>query len=137
MSCSVTNWHSHRVDITLRHNLLENYFKMMTMHSPTVKDFDRVNIPWFATEQRIQPLTRTENNLPADPRDWSRDDVRYWVETVCVSHHLPVPGEERFMMNGKAMCLMSAAMFTNRLPVGGKTLYREFQLRLARALNNC
>ena len=114
----------------------------MTMHSPTVKDFDHVNIPWFATEQRIQPpYTRTENSgsneLPADPREWNRDDVRCWVETVCVSHHLPIPGEERFMMNGKAMCLMSAAMFTNRLPVGGKTLYREFQLRLARALNNC
>ena len=39
-------------------------------------------------------------------------------------------------MNGKAVCLMSVQMFTARLPLGGKLLYRDFQIRLANALYN-
>ena len=42
----------------------------------------------------------------------------------------------RFLMNGKAVCLMSVAMFTARVPLGGKLLYRDFQIRLANALYN-
>ena len=40
----------------------------------------------------------------------------------------------RFLMNGKAVCLMSVQMFSNRVPLGGKLLYRDFQIRLAKAL---
>ena len=39
-------------------------------------------------------------------------------------------------MNGKAVCLMSVQMFSNRVPLGGKLLYRDFQIRLAKAVNN-
>ena len=38
-------------------------------------------------------------------------------------------------MNGKAVCLMSVNMFTARVPLGGKMLYRDFQIRLAEAIN--
>jgi len=42
--------------------------------------------------------------------------------------------QERFPMNGKALCLMNVDMFLQRVPLGGKTLYKDFQLRLGRAM---
>ena len=37
-------------------------------------------------------------------------------------------------MNGKALCLMTMEMFCQRVPLGGKMLYKDFQLRLSMAL---
>ena len=90
-----------------------------------------LSIPWFA-----QPTVERVERLPSDPRVWTRAEVTSWVESVCSRHNLPVPSQDRFMMNGKAVCLMTAAMFCNRVPLGGKTLYRDFQIRLAKAINN-
>ena len=99
-----------------------------------------INIPWFAqstqTISRRQQELELELELPWDPRTWSRAEVTRWVESVCSRHSLPLPSQDRFMMNGKAVCLMTAAMFCNRVPLGGKTLYRDFQIRLAKAINN-
>ena len=77
-----------------------------------------------------------EPKLPSDPRRWSRAEVCSWVEWTCLSHSLPSPSVDRFLMNGKAVCLMSVQMFSNRVPLGGKLLYRDFQIRLAKAVNN-
>ena len=74
--------------------------------------------------------------LPSDPRQWSRAEVCVWVAWTCSAHSLPAPALERFLMNGKAVCLMSLQMFSARVPLGGKLLYRDFQIRLARAVNN-
>ena len=93
-------------------------------------------IPWFAQSPRTVSRMPEEEELPSDPRTWSRAEVTRWVESVCSRHSLPLPSQDRFMMNGKAVCLMTAAMFCNRVPLGGKTLYRDFQIRLAKALNN-
>jgi ETS-domain lacking len=41
---------------------------------------------------------------------------------------------EKFPMNGKALCLMTLDMYLSRVPVGGKMLYRDFRVRLARAM---
>ena len=69
-----------------------------------------------------------------DPRSWTRDDVCLWVTWTLFSHNLPCPSVDRFLMNGKAVCLMSVYMFTARVPIGGKMLYRDFQIRLAEAM---
>ena len=69
-----------------------------------------------------------------DPRQWTREEVCQWVEWTCSAHSLPAPATERFLMNGKAVCLMSVAMFSARVPLGGKLLYRDFQIRLADAM---
>ena len=120
----------------------------------------RLEVPWFAspvyTEEEVEmyplyaseplnlivkkksrksPTSRDCPNLPFDPRRWSRADVCLWVEFTCLSHHLPLPAVERFLMNGKAVCLMSPAMFSNRVPLGGKLLYKDFQIRLAKAVS--
>merc|ERR1712172_142919 len=120
-----------------------------------------MEVPWFArppvyTEEEVEmyPLYASEPlnlivkkrsrkshgsrdcpSLPFDPRRWSRADVCLWVEFTCLSHHLPLPAIERFLMNGKAVCLMSPAMFSNRVPLGGKLLYKDFQIRLAKAVS--
>jgi len=41
---------------------------------------------------------------------------------------------DKFDMNGKALCMMTIEMFVQRVPVGGKLLYRDFRLRLHRAV---
>ena len=56
------------------------------------------------------------------------------MEWTCSAHNLPAPATERFLMNGKAVCLMSVGMFSARVPLGGKLLYRDFQIRLAEAM---
>ena len=119
-----------------------------------------LEVPWFAKATSVkdcsycedelypqkQPLNliirkprrkvSREPRLPSDPRQWSRAEVCQWVEWTCSSHSLPAPATERFLMNGKAVCLMSVAMFSARVPLGGKLLYRDFQIRLAKAVNN-
>ena len=109
----------------------------------------RLEVPWFAspvyTEEEVEMYSlgakeaksgvkSTEPILPEDPRLWSRADVCEWVAWMCRSHSLPRPNTERFLMNGKAVCLMSVNMFTARVPIGGKMLYRDFQIRLAEAM---
>ncbi|KAK9509292.1 hypothetical protein O3M35_006641 [Rhynocoris fuscipes] len=75
-----------------------------------------------------------EPNIPLDPRFWSRNDVATWLRHMAESHHLPDVPTDRFIMNGKALCLMTVTMFLDRVPLGGKLLYKDFQLRLARAM---
>lgn len=74
--------------------------------------------------------------LPKDPRHWSRDDVAVWLIHVMAQHSLPAVSADRFLMNGKALCLMTMEMFVQRVPLGGKLLYKDFQLRLSSVLYN-
>nr|1SV0_C Chain C, modulator of the activity of Ets CG15085-PA [Drosophila melanogaster]1SV0_D Chain D, modulator of the activity of Ets CG15085-PA [Drosophila melanogaster] len=77
------------------------------------------------------------DGLPLDPRDWTRADVWKWLINMAVSEGLEVTAElpQKFPMNGKALCLMSLDMYLCRVPVGGKMLYRDFRVRLARAMS--
>lgn len=72
-----------------------------------------------------------------DPRDWTRADVWQWLTALAISEGLePTPDlVQKFPMNGKALCLMSLDMYLARVPVGGKMLYRDFRVRLARAMS--
>ncbi|ALC42061.1 edl [Drosophila busckii] len=76
------------------------------------------------------------DGLPLDPRDWTRADVWKWLINMAVREGLEVTPElpQKFPMNGKALCLMSLDMYLCRVPVGGKMLYRDFRVRLARAM---
>ncbi|CAG9770800.1 unnamed protein product [Ceutorhynchus assimilis] len=73
-------------------------------------------------------------NLPKDPRQWTREDVSQWLRHITTIHNLPEVPSSRFLMNGKALCLMSPSMFLSRVPLGGKLLYKDFQLRLCAAM---
>jgi len=80
-------------------------------------------------------------DLPSDPRCWLREDVQTWIRHLAAVHGLPDVQADRFLMNGKALCLMTMEMFCQRVPLGGKMLYKDFQLRLSMAMygddNNC
>ena len=109
-----------------------------------------LEVPWFARDLSFKEhypeitvakvSSKREKFLPPyfpkDPRSWSRDEVCLWVTWTLFSHNLPCPSVDRFLMNGKAVCLMSVNMFTARVPLGGKMLYRDFQIRLAEAINS-
>lgn len=72
----------------------------------------------------------------ADPRNWTRQDVTLWILNLGRSEGVDAQHiAEKFKMNGKALCLMSVEMFLSRFPAGGKMLYRDFRLRLTRALS--
>lgn len=60
-----------------------------------------------------------------------------WLTNLALSEGLQPSPElaQKFPMNGKALCLMTLDMYLTRVPVGGKMLYRDFRVRLARALN--
>ena len=76
------------------------------------------------------------DGLPMDPREWTRSDVWMWLKNLAQSEGLPVTElTEKFPMNGKALCLMSLDMYLSRVPVGGKMLYKDFRIRLARAMS--
>lgn len=72
-----------------------------------------------------------------DPREWTRMDVWMWLNNLAQSEGLPLTTElaQKFPMNGKALCLMSLDMYLSRVPVGGKMLYKDFRIRLARAMS--
>ncbi|XP_055702809.1 uncharacterized protein LOC129801610 [Phlebotomus papatasi] len=77
------------------------------------------------------------DELPIDPRDWTRAHVWKWLNDLAVLEGLTITPDiaQKFPMNGKALCLMSLDMYLNRVPVGGKTLYRDFRLRMTRAMS--
>ncbi|KAL1502579.1 hypothetical protein ABEB36_007703 [Hypothenemus hampei] len=75
-----------------------------------------------------------DDTLPKDPRQWTREHVSQWLRHITTLHNLPEVPSSRFLMNGKALCLMSPSMFLARVPLGGKLLYKDFQLRLCAAL---
>ncbi|KAF7286160.1 hypothetical protein GWI33_007122 [Rhynchophorus ferrugineus] len=75
-----------------------------------------------------------EDSLPKDPRQWTREHVMQWLRHITMVHGLPDVHPSRFLMNGKALCLMSPSMFLSRVPLGGKLLYKDFQLRLCAAM---
>lgn len=81
-----------------------------------------------------------EDDLPVDPRDWSRNDVKLWILSLGrsegIHEGIEQIADECFRMNGKALCLFSVEMFMARFPLGGKMLYRDFRLRLCRALSS-
>lgn len=71
-----------------------------------------------------------------DPRDWTRQEVKLWILNLGKSVGMDAQHiADKFKMNGKALCLMSVEMFLSRFPEGGKMLYRDFRLRLTRALS--
>ncbi|CAH0548927.1 unnamed protein product [Brassicogethes aeneus] len=86
------------------------------------------------TRYSTRDTTEEQDNLPKDPRLWTREHVAQWLSYVTNSHGLPEVPCSRFLMNGKALCLMSPTMFLSRVPLGGKLLYKDFQLRLCSAL---
>lgn len=89
------------------------------------------------TKHNSSRQRKGSDGLPMDPREWTRMDVWMWLNNLAQSEGLPLTTElaQKFPMNGKALCLMSLDMYLSRVPVGGKMLYKDFRIRLARAMS--
>ncbi|KFB42723.1 AGAP005734-PA-like protein [Anopheles sinensis] len=87
--------------------------------------------------QSTKKIQYGADGLPIDPRDWTRANVWTWLINLAQSEGLDISPElaQKFPMNGKALCLMSLDMYLSRVPIGGKMLYRDFRVRLARAMS--
>lgn len=129
---------SHDIDFS-RSSIISTKVKAITLQERLVNQMD-------VNEENIQPNVTTTTTtiagkqffqsipIPDDPRRWSRLDVYNWLEQMKngISTSLD---PQRFLMNGKALCLMTADMFTYRVgPDGGRLLYEDFQKRLCQAL---
>jgi len=68
----------------------------------------------------------------ADPRQWTRSDVITWLRV----HHRDLNVDvSRFAMNGRALCIMTPAMFRYRVgPRRGSALFNDFRRRLLAAV---
>ncbi|CAD7078098.1 unnamed protein product [Hermetia illucens] len=89
------------------------------------------------SKKPAQEIQMGSDGLPIDPRDWTRADVWKWLINLAISEGLDATPDlaQKFPMNGKALCLMTLDMYLSRVPVGGKMLYRDFRVRLARAMS--
>jgi hypothetical protein len=117
------------VDSGFRDNIIEG-MELPWYAKPAVilgKFYPEITIKKVYKEDKLPPY------LPKEPKCWSRDDVNSWISYTLESHNLPVPPLHRFSMNGKALCLMSLDMFAERVPLGGKLLYKDFKIRMAKA----
>lgn len=95
-------------------------------------DWDRLAA--YRRQYSHQNSYEDDDSLPKDPRQWTREHVSQWLRHLTTVHNLPEVPSSRFLMNGKALCLMSPSMFLSRVPLGGKLLYKDFQLRLCAAM---
>eukprot|EP00095_Tigriopus_kingsejongensis_P007675 maker-scaffold156_size297567-snap-gene-1.35 protein:Tk07675 transcript:maker-scaffold156_size297567-snap-gene-1.35-mRNA-1 annotation:"hypothetical protein TcasGA2_TC015494" len=107
--------------------------------SPMVSDDRSLYEEEISFKNRYPPVYKKRSltidvELPSDPRSWMREDVQTWIQYMSEVHGLPSIQSDRFLMNGKALCLMTMEMFCQRVPLGGKMLYKDFQLRLSMAM---
>ncbi|KAH8023243.1 hypothetical protein HPB51_011686 [Rhipicephalus microplus] len=76
--------------------------------SSTYRGLYALTVRWQPPAPRGEaPRHRKDSSsLPKDPRQWSREDVAVWLVHVMDQHRLPAVSTDRFLMNGKALCLM-------------------------------
>ncbi|XP_028401746.1 transcription factor ETV6-like [Dendronephthya gigantea] len=86
-------------------------------------------------ERHGHEATFMGENFPEDPRQWSCQDVRNWLDWMGITYNIRNIDVLKFHMNGKALCLMTLDMFLYRVPTGGNLLYHDFQSRLQRTVH--
>jgi hypothetical protein len=76
------------------------------------------------------------NDINPDPREWTRRDVRKWLENAGIQYQLAETHPDRFPMNGKGLLLLTRDMFIDRVPIGGALLYEDLHLKLQKIIND-
>ncbi|KAK7480431.1 hypothetical protein BaRGS_00028350 [Batillaria attramentaria] len=67
------------------------------------------------------------NALARSPYQWSKDDVRSWLEFCSDDFSIEHVRPEKFDMNGKALCLLTRKDFMERDPASGDLLFNALQ----------
>ncbi|XP_031575147.1 protein c-ets-2-B-like [Actinia tenebrosa] len=94
------------------------------------------------TEDCVVPDIDDEDNVfnfeqprvPPDPRIWTKWEVLEWLKWASERYNVRDVTADKFLMNGKGMCMLSLEGFMFRVPRGGDALYKDFHRRLTAAV---
>ncbi|XP_074167219.1 transcription factor ETV7 isoform X4 [Sminthopsis crassicaudata] len=83
-------------------------------------------------ESRMQLIQEEEicklpGRLRIHPSLWSKEDVIHWLKWAEQEYSLPRMMEQKFEMNGKALCILTKDDFRYRAPSSGDVLYELLQ----------
>lgn len=70
----------------------------------------------------------------SDPRVWTKWEVLEWLKWATERYNVRDVSADKFLMNGKGMCMLSPEGFMFRVPRGGDALYKDFHRRLTTAI---
>ena len=73
-------------------------------------------------------------NLSIDPRIWTKWDVLEWLKWATERYSIREVTADKFLMNGKGMCMLGFQGFLYRVPRGGDVLFSDFQKRVNAAV---
>lgn len=65
---------------------------------------------------------------------WTKWDVLEWLKWATERYNVRDVTADKFLMNGKGMCMLPLESFIFRVPRGGEALYQDFHKRLSAAI---
>ncbi|KAM4701896.1 transcription factor ETV7-like [Discoglossus pictus] len=68
-------------------------------------------------------IWKLPGRLRIHPTLWSKDDVTYWLRWAENEYSLSRTDDKKFVMNGRALCILTKDDFKNRCPSSGDVLY--------------
>ncbi|KAJ8258015.1 hypothetical protein GJAV_G00192180 [Gymnothorax javanicus] len=74
-----------------------------------------------------EELCRLPGRLRINPSLWGKDDVSHWLRWAQKEYALRRADQDKFEMNGKALCLLTKEDFRLRCPSSGDVLYELLQ----------
>ncbi|XP_056305774.1 transcription factor ETV7 isoform X2 [Danio aesculapii] len=93
--------------------------------SPTLPDPQ--NEPPSVSEAVPEELCKLPGRLRINPSLWNKEDVNLWLRWAQREYSLRRADQQRFEMNGKALCLLTKEDFRIRCPSSGDVLYELLQ----------
>ncbi|XP_074092517.1 transcription factor ETV7 [Macrotis lagotis] len=74
-----------------------------------------------------EEICKLPGRLRIQPSLWSKEDVIHWLRWAEQEYSLPHTMEQKFEMNGKALCILTKDDFRYRAPSSGDVLYELLQ----------
>lgn len=72
--------------------------------------------------------------VPADPRVWNKWEVMEWLKWATERYSIRGVTADKFLMNGKGLCMLNVEGFLYRVPRGGDILHSDFNKRVTAAV---
>lgn len=70
----------------------------------------------------------------SDPRMWNKWEVMEWLKWATERYSIRDITADKFLMNGKGLCMLSVEGFLYRVPRGGDVLHSDFNKRVTAAV---
>ena len=69
-----------------------------------------------------------------DPRMWNKWEVMEWLKWATERYSIRDITADKFLMNGKGLCMLGVEGFLYRVPRGGDVLHGDFNKRVTAAV---